>query len=184
MEPDQNIVFVDESSFCSASSSTKVYELIGQSPVLKEVNSVTERVYAISGITPRGELFSEVYRSAISTKQVIDFLKLCLNKMEGQLNIIWDNASIHKSKELKHFLRSDSQARDRLQLYSTPVYCPEYNPDEQVWNFLKSEFLKHRWCKTKSQLQKTVEAGLEYLAMMPDRIRAAFRHSDVKIMEY
>lgn len=175
---------MDEASFCSAGSSSKVYGLIGQTPVMHQINSVTERIYAISGITPRGELFKQVRRSAFNSKDIIDFLTQLLEQLDGQLNVIWDNASIHCSEQIRSFLRNNERARSRLTLYSTPVYCPWYNPDEQVWNYLKAEYMPHRWCRTKSHLASIVREGLDRLAQLPERIRKAFRHPDVKLMEY
>lgn len=184
MHADQHLIYVDEASFCSAGSSSKVYGLTGQTPVMRQANSVTERVYAISGVTPRGELFSHVRRSAFNSEAVAGFLHQLLSGLDGQLNVIWDNASIHCSQQIRSFLRTDEQARRRLTLYSTPVYCPWYNPDEQVWNYLKAEYMPHRWCRTKTQLVNMVSKGLDSLAKLPHRIRKAFRHPDVKLMEY
>jgi hypothetical protein len=184
MQPDQHLIFVDEASFCSADSSSKVYGLIGQTPVLHQINSVTERVFAISGVTPRGQLFNQVSQNAFNSKDVIDFLDQLLEQLDDQLNVVWDNASIHCSQQIRRFLRNDERARNRLSIYSTPVYCPWYNPDEQVWNYLKAEYLPHRWCRTRTRLANTVRNGLHQLAQLPGRIRKAFRHPDVKLMEY
>ena len=183
MMADQTLLFVDECSFCSLASSTKVYGRIGQPPLLHQATSVTERIYAISGVTPRGELLSQVYSQPIRTRQVIEFLQRALYRFSEQLSVIWDHASIHISRELKAFLASNPAARQRLHLYLTPVYCPQYNPDEQVWNYLKSEYLKHRWSRSKTELRNTVQRGLQQLARTPARIRSAFRHPDVKLME-
>ena len=183
MSPDHNLLFVDESSFCSASSSGKVYWATGQTPRIKQQTSVTERVYAISGVTPRGELLSKVYKEAIASPQVIEFIQDALQHFDGYLDVIWDNASIHKSKKVRQFLSSGDNGTERLTLHLTPVYCPEYNPDEQVWKYLKDDYLKHRWAKSKSQLAKIVDAGLHDLAMCPHFIRRAFRHPDVKLLD-
>ncbi len=183
MMTDQTLLFVDESSFCSLASSTKVYSRIGQPALIRQATSVTDRIYAISGVTPRGELLHQVYTQTIRSRQVIQFLERVLHHFSEHVNVIWDNASIHTSRELKAFLASNAQARQRLHLYLTPVYCPQYNPDEQVWNYLKSEYLKHRWSRTKTELRRTVQQGLQQLAKTPQRIRSAFRHPDVKLME-
>jgi putative transposase len=164
-------------------SSSKIYGRIGQTPVLDQQTSVTERIYAISGVTPRGELVEEVYQKAITSTQVIAFLQMVLSYFHGYVIIIWDNASIHKSEQIKKFLAHEDTDAERLTLYLTPVYCPEYNPDEQVWKYLKSDYLKHRWAKSKSQLVKNVKAGLRHLSKRPNFMRRAFRHPDVKLLD-
>ena len=47
--------------------------------------------------------------------------------------IILDNASIHRSRKLKWFLRKYPD----LNLFALPAYAPEYNPIEQVWHWIK-----------------------------------------------
>lgn len=177
---------MDESSFCNADCSDSVYSPIGQTPLIARKTSVTERVYAVSGVSPRGELIRKVHTTPMDSKKIIDFLKAAIkrfvpNPMAGQerLSIVWDNASIHCSKEIKSYLRNDPEAKRVLRLYQTPVYCPWYNPDEQVWNFLKSEFVKYRWCNGIKELANLVRKGLDELGKRPQRIRAAFRHPEV-----
>lgn len=184
MQPDQCLVYVDEASFCMSGSCAKVYGPVGQTPVVDQINSVTERVYAISGITPRGQIVSKVQNKAFNSKDLIQFIGQLFDRFSGVLNIIWDNASIHCSKTIRTFLRKDQQARERLHLYSTPVYCPWYNPDEQVWNYLKAEYMPHRWCANITELANTVRQGLDHLARLPQRIRRAFRNPDVKLFDY
>lgn len=151
---------------------------------MHQINSVTERIYAISGVTPRGELFSALRTEPFNSQAVIEFVGQLLDQLDGQLNIIWDNASIHVSKQIRRFLSKDERARKRLTLYSTPVYCPWYNPDEQVWNYLKAEYMPHRWCRNKTHLLNTVKKGLAALAEIPHRIRKAFRNPQVKLLDY
>lgn len=183
MQPDQVIIYADEASVANVSSAGKVYGLRGQTPQIQQATSVTQRVYAISGISPRGEMIHQVYDHPISSTQVITFLKCCRMKWpQRRINLVWDNASIHFSKKVRRFLWSLG-SRSRLHLFRTPPYCPHYNPDEQVWAFLKNEYMTHRWRKGKEELVQLVDEGLTRFSQMPKRIRAAFRHPDVKLME-
>ena len=47
--------------------------------------------------------------------------------------IILDNASYHKSKKVKKWIKRYSN----ILLINLPTYSPEYNPIEQVWKWLK-----------------------------------------------
>jgi transposase len=52
---------------------------------------------------------------------------------EKQIVIILDNASIHKSKKVKGFLKRHTN----IHLLYLPTYSPEYNPVELFWKWLK-----------------------------------------------
>ncbi|MCG2690173.1 IS630 family transposase [Candidatus Parcubacteria bacterium] len=50
--------------------------------------------------------------------------------------LLWDNASCHKSKEVKQWLRDNPGI---VELDHFPPYSPEMNPIEHVWKVLKKE---------------------------------------------
>ncbi|MBE7445670.1 MAG: transposase [Planctomycetia bacterium] len=41
-------------------------------------------------------------------------------------------------------------------VFYLPPYSPDFNPDEQVWNYLKHEELKSHQARTKDQLNTQV----------------------------
>lgn len=47
-----------------------------------------------------------------------------------KIMVIWDNASWHKSEQIKDFLRNTKHSFHLIQL---PPYAPELNPQEHVW---------------------------------------------------
>lgn len=112
------------------------YAVEGQGVCLKRYQSVTERVYAISGITASGKLYYKTQKTPYKSDDVILFLDHLLEKINGHIHTVWDNASIHFSKKIKAYLEQEIPSK-RLTLYALPRYCPELNPDEQVWNHLK-----------------------------------------------
>ena len=74
-------------------------------------------------------------RNSIKSKDVKDFLKQLMNTHKGRkIVVVLDNASSHHSKQIKDF----EKASENLKLYFLPAYSPEWNPDEKVWNHLKS----------------------------------------------
>jgi len=82
-------------------------------------------------------------------------------QFEGKhLAIILDNASIHRSKKLKRFLRKYPD----LNLFALPAYAPEYNPIEQVWH----------WIKPLVHGVKTIENGIEELMHRFRQVTAAW----------
>ncbi|MCL2716794.1 MAG: IS630 family transposase, partial [Alphaproteobacteria bacterium] len=54
------------------------------------------------------------------------------------------------------------------------------NPDEQVWNEVKNNNVGKTQIFSFSDLKGAVRRGLRKLQMMPDSVRAFFRHKDCK----
>jgi len=52
---------------------------------------------------------------------------------EKEIMIILDNASIHKSKKVKQYLKRHKN----IHLFYLPTYSPEYNPVELFWKWIK-----------------------------------------------
>lgn len=55
---------------------------------------------------------------------------------DKHIAIIWDNASFHKSKEIRTALSKDNRL-ERVHLIPMPPYAPDHNPIEHVWNTTK-----------------------------------------------
>ena len=66
-----------------------------------------------------------------NSKSSCDFLESLGNLYEGyKIILIWDNASWHKSAEIKDFL---TKTKHNFHLINFPPYAPELNPQEHVW---------------------------------------------------
>jgi len=77
-------------------------------------------------------------------KTSIEFLKKLGETYFGQpILLIWDNASWHKSKLVKAFLKTTSQ----FTLMNFPPYTPEFNPQEQIWKALRQNVIHNRFEK-------------------------------------
>ena len=80
-------------------------------------------------------LYFQVYEQAISSAEVIRFLKHLRRLIPGQLLIIWDGAPIHRSHAIRQYLRDG--AAEWLHLEHFPGYAPELDPKEGIWRHLK-----------------------------------------------
>lgn len=78
------------------------------------------------------------WQNSINT---IKFLKkISKTYMKKKILLIWDNASWHKSKQIKEFLKTTRQ----FDLFNFPPYSPELNPQEQVWKQLRQNITHNR----------------------------------------
>lgn len=77
-------------------------------------------------------------------KMSIEFLKKLAEIYLGQhILLLWDNASWHKSKLIKSFLKTT----DQFTLMNFPPYTPELNPQEQIWKALRQNVTHNRFEK-------------------------------------
>lgn len=73
-----------------------------------------------------------VYDGTANKKVIIGYFKYALPKIKSNTVIVLDNASFHKSKELK-----DLFEQYNVKLEFLPPYSPELNPIEKLWGLVK-----------------------------------------------
>ena len=100
---------------------------------------------------------------------VVRFLKHLMRQIPGKLLIIWDGATIHRSRVVKAFLADG--AAERIYLERLPGYAPELNPDEGVWNYLKRVELKNVVCCDLTRLRNELRKAIARLRYKPTVIR-------------
>ena len=131
-----------------------------------------------SALSAQGKLFFHYRDKPYNTEAIIDFLKQLLNQTCSKLLIVWDGASVHKSKELRAFLATDEQAW-RLHLVIQPAYSPQLNADEQVWQWIKNVALKNVCLQNFKELKKRVIREMEELAANPTLLKKFFQHPEL-----
>lgn len=71
--------------------------------------------------------------------------------------IIWDNASWHKSAQIKDFLK---KTKHSFHLINFPPYAPELNPQEHVWKTGRAQVTHNQFI---SNIDKASDAFIDYL---------------------
>ncbi len=78
-----------------------------------------------------------------NAKTFIEFLHQLRNQYKGRkIVIITDNASYHKCKKIREWLKKYPE----ILITYIPPYSPEYNPVEQVWKWLKTMISRAKSC--------------------------------------
>ena len=144
----------------------------GQTPIIR--NKLTrDHLSVISAISPEGELFLQMQEDAFDSEGIIGFLDALQTQIEGNIVIVWDGATIHRSKKLKEYLANG--AAKRLHLERLPGYAPELNPDEGIWHYLKHVEMKNLCCADLPHLKEELSAAEQRLQAKPEIIQACFR---------
>lgn len=144
----------------------------GQTPLLR-VPLTRDHLSAISGITLDGRLFLQIRQASYDSQAVIKFLRVLLRKMSGKILLIWDGSPIHRSREIKAFLKRG--AAKRLHLEQLPGYAPDLNPTEGIWNYLKRVEMGNLCCRDLDSLFQELIRARERLRHKRDIIQACSR---------
>jgi transposase len=76
-----------------------------------------------------------------NSKVFIEHLHQLRHNSKGKhVIVIVDNATLHKSRKVKDFLKRNNDVK----IYYLPPYSPEYNPVEIVWKIIKTVVLGAR----------------------------------------
>lgn len=131
----------------------------------------------LSAVTAAGALDFDLEEAPINGKRSIEFLEKLLKGRTRPLIVITDNASFHRSKEVRDFVRSH---RDQIRVFFFPPYSPKLSPDEQVWNEIKHRNLEKDPIKNKADLNRRIDNLLRTLKEKAEKVRSFFRLSDTQ----
>lgn len=102
---------------------------------------VREYVYAYGAVAPvDGELFTLILPNANTVCMNIFLKELSKHYPDDYILLVVDNASWHKSKDLK--------IPENIEIYPLPPYTPELNPIEQIWDHIREKGFKNQMFKT------------------------------------
>jgi transposase len=168
------IVFVDEAAFYLLPFVVRTYAPRGETPVLTE--TVTrDHLSVISGVTPQGRLFLQIYEAALTGAEGVRFLKHLRRHLSGPLIVVWDGAPIHRNRAVRQFLASGRAGP--LHLEQRPGYAPDLNPNEGVWDSLKGKELANLACESMVGLRREVRQAAQRFRRHPEVIRGYFREA-------
>lgn len=154
------------------------YAPCGLTPILEEYLS-RDHLAVIGAVTPEGQVFLKTYEHAISSEQVIEFLKFLQRQLAGLLLVVWDGSPIHRSKKLKLYLSNGAAKRIHLERF--PGYAPELNPTEWLWSYLKVHQLANVACDTLPEIASLLHKAKTRLKQKPDLIKSFIQHVGYKV---
>jgi transposase len=165
------IYFEDEAGVRSDSHSGTTWAPKGQTPV---VLSTGKRfgLNLISAVNAKGLLRFMVVKGPVRAEQVAQFIRRLMHGAKRPIFLILDGHAMHKSRVVKQCVASYA---GKLEVFYLPPYSPELNPDEQVWNDLKSNGLNRSAIVDQEDLRRKVLSYLRKLKGLPKKIRGFFQ---------
>lgn len=138
---DDSVVLVGDEAVLTSSTRTQRVWLPLKNPAFVEDTTKRKTVHlygfldVVSGV-------AWAFKTASQTGKItIGILKKLAKKYTNKrIVIFWDNASWHKSAEVRAFLATTNQ----FKLYNFPPYAPDLNPQEHVWKEMREKKLNNK----------------------------------------
>lgn len=170
------VYFADEAGIRSDYHKGTTWAERGNTPVVK-CTGARFGCNMISAVSPVGELRFMVTDKRMNAAVFCEFLERLMHGEDDPVIVVVDGHPAHKSAKVRQLL---DQYEGRLRLYILPAYSPELNPDELVWNWVKSQHVgKDSGIRNKEDLMEAVRSALHSLQKKASLIKRFFEHPDL-----
>jgi transposase len=152
------VLTADEMVLSTQTTFQKVWLPINQYPKIDVSNERKNRsIYGFLNVKNGVEwAFKTEWQNSITTCEILDKIGQLYPKQ--LIVILWDNASWHRSKEVREYL---SRTPHRFKLISYPRYAPELNPQEHVWKAARSAVSHNNFIE---DIDKATDKFVAYLS--------------------
>jgi len=128
-----------------------------------ETDCSHKKTYIVGGVAPdKGKTYT-ITDEKFNAEVFINFLRLLLSSIKGEINLVTDNSPVHHSLKVKEFL----EKKPRIKIICLPKYSPEMNPQENFWNYIRKKFLNNKLFKTIEEMAEEVK---EFIKSIPKKI--------------
>lgn len=171
-----DIYFGDAAHIRSDHHSGKTWGIRGETPIVKTTGARFS-FSLITAVSARGLMRFMVIEGGVNSAVFIRFLKRLIAGAKRKIFLIVDNGPSHVSKKTKTFV---SSINDKLELFYLPPYSPDLNPDELVWNHLKTNTVGRSTVTNKSDFKKQVTRSMKSLQKDPEKVKSFFQKQSLK----
>lgn len=169
------IYFEDEAGVRSDYHTGTTWAIKGNTPIIRSTGS-RFGLNMISAISAKGAMRFMTHSGRVNATVFCEFLKRLIHNAKKKIFLILDGHPVHRSTKVKKFVESTC---GRLRIFYLPPYSPELNPDELVWNNVKSR-LGRSSIKGPDDLEMKVRGHLRSLQRSPEKICAFFQEPNVR----
>lgn len=171
-----DIYFGDAAHIRSDHHAGKTWGVKGETPVVKTTGSRFS-FSLISAVSSRGLMRFMVTEGGVNSAVFIQFLKRLIAGAKRKIFLIVDNGPSHVSKKTKAFIETVS---DQIELFYLPPYSPDLNPDELVWNHLKTNTVGRSIVTDKTSFKKQVTRSMKSLQKNKTKVRSFFQKPSLR----
>lgn len=150
------IFFLDEAGFQSDPPLGRTYGLKGKTPIV-ESSGQRQSINVISAVNASGAFWAATYTGKLDAESFVIFLRNFMKGRRTKVFLVVDGHPAHKAKIVKEYV---AETQGRLELHFLPPYAPDLNPDEFVWNYMKTTGVSKKPLKKNESLRERVEHDL------------------------
>jgi transposase len=155
------IFFLDEAGFQSDPPLGRTYGLKGHTPVVAS-SGQRQSVNAISAVNASGAFWAATYTGKLDAHTFVLFLRNFMKGRRTKILLVVDGHPAHRANAVKNYIL---ETQGRLELHFLPPYAPDLNPDEFVWNYMKSTGVSKKPLKKNESLRERVEQDLANISL-------------------
>lgn len=163
--------FADEAGVRSDAHSGTTWAPKGKTPIVSTTGA-RFGLNVISAVNRRGSLRFMCVEGKVNADVFIEFLKRLAASVDHPVFLVVDGHPTHKALKTRTFVES---LAGKLKLFFLPGYSPDLNPDELVWNNLKSQGTGNRAITGPDQLKKLVVGHLRSMQKNPALVQSFYR---------
>ncbi|MBM5782475.1 MAG: IS630 family transposase [Pelagibacterales bacterium] len=145
--PNKPLLYFDESRFGTKTRTGLGWFIKGSRTPVK-VKLGFKNFYLYSSVNPASGKSFTLLMPNVDTACMNVFLEELAEEIKEDFILIMDGAGWHKSKDLI--------VPKNIQIELLPPYCPELNPVERLWKFIKDNTIKNKVFETLKNLEDDV----------------------------
>jgi transposase len=158
------VYFADEASVRTDHHGGTTWAPVGETPVVSRTGD-RKSVLMLSAVSAQGKLhFMLQQGGTVDSGVFIEFCEKLLHDDGGTVFLIVDGVKYHDSKAVREFV---AEANGKLRIFYLPPYAPDTNPDEWVWNNVKTAQIGRKMITSVSDLYSKALAALRRLQANP-----------------
>lgn len=168
-------MFADEFGYRYGEGAAHTWAPRGETPRIKQVTAYRRVVSTLVMLTRSGKIYKRHFEGSVKSDGVIRSLEHLRRHVARPIILIWDNASIHRSRKVQDYLASHAD----IQVEYLPPYAPELNPEEYCHGNVKQRMCNGRY-REPQQIRKALDAGFARLRKRPDLLQSFFQHAGLE----
>jgi transposase len=164
------IFFADEAHFRADVELRAKWVLRGE-PAL--VDSTSPRlgekaVYYSAVCLETGEVEAMAVSGNTNAATTVTFLQQLRERHAEPLIVIWDNGPAHYGPEIREYLTTPDL---KLRLVRLPGYSPDFNPDEAIWDWIRTDVTANTCFGTAAKVSEKVDTFFAGLAQRASEVK-------------
>ena len=156
IERGADVFFLDEAGIRSDSPLGRTWGQKGKTPVVA-TSGQRHSANAISAVNAQGAFWYNVYTGRLNATMFVTFLRQLMRGRRRPVFLVVDRHPAH----IAHCVASYVQSLEgRLELHFLPGYAPDLNPDEFVWNYIRTTGVSKKPLRKNESLRRRLESDL------------------------